>query len=120
MDCSAALERIKEDRPITIKDGISQGNTSKAIADIVSVRFNHHDIYIYSDAEFPVEMKRNQLSKYIFLYSSVQVIFTHSYEIYFFQLFITVMDTLRLEIRAMDKVRILLLFYGTVDCKESG
>uniref|UniRef100_A0A8W8JR91 Vacuolar protein sorting-associated protein 28 homolog n=1 Tax=Magallana gigas TaxID=29159 RepID=A0A8W8JR91_MAGGI len=56
LDCSAALERIKEDRPITIKDGISQGNTSKAIADIVS-------------------------------------------------LFITVMDTLRLEIRAMDKLQ---------------
>ncbi|XP_048763511.1 vacuolar protein sorting-associated protein 28 homolog isoform X1 [Ostrea edulis] len=56
LDCSAALERIKEDRPITIKDGISQGNTSKAIADIVS-------------------------------------------------LFITVMDTLRLEIRAMDKIQ---------------
>ena len=37
LDCPAALERIKEDRPITIKDGISQGNTSKAIADIVSV-----------------------------------------------------------------------------------
>ncbi|XP_062602003.1 vacuolar protein sorting-associated protein 28 homolog [Saccostrea cucullata] len=56
LDCPAALERIKEDRPITIKDGISQGNTSKAIADIVS-------------------------------------------------LFITVMDTLRLEIRAMDRIQ---------------
>ncbi|XP_014666441.1 PREDICTED: vacuolar protein sorting-associated protein 28 homolog isoform X2 [Priapulus caudatus] len=53
MDCPAALERIKEDRPITIKD--DQGNTSKCIADIVS-------------------------------------------------LFITIMDKLRLEIRAMDEI----------------
>lgn len=51
LDCTAALERIKEDRPITIKD--DKGNTSKCIADIVS-------------------------------------------------LFITLMDKLRLEIRAMD------------------
>ena len=35
MDCPAALERIKEGRPITIKD--DKGNTSKCIADIVSV-----------------------------------------------------------------------------------
>jgi len=53
LDCPAALERIKEDRPITIKD--DKGNTSKCIADIVS-------------------------------------------------LFITVMDKLRLEIRAMDEI----------------
>jgi len=53
LDCPAALERIKEDRPITIKD--DKGNTSKAIADIVS-------------------------------------------------LFITIMDKLRLEIRAMDEI----------------
>lgn len=53
LDCPAALERIKEDRPITIKD--DNGNTSKCIADIVS-------------------------------------------------LFITVMDKLRLEIRAMDEI----------------
>ncbi|KAG5890696.1 hypothetical protein JTB14_016528 [Gonioctena quinquepunctata] len=51
LDCPAALERIKEDRPITIKD--DKGNTSRCIADIVS-------------------------------------------------LFITIMDKLRLEIRAMD------------------
>ncbi|CAG9762144.1 unnamed protein product [Ceutorhynchus assimilis] len=51
LDCPAALERIKEDRPITIKD--DKGNTSKCIADIVS-------------------------------------------------LFITIMDKLRLDIRAMD------------------
>ncbi|XP_055325813.1 vacuolar protein sorting-associated protein 28 homolog, partial [Sitodiplosis mosellana] len=48
-----SLERIKEDRPITIKD--DKGNTSKCIADIVS-------------------------------------------------LFITLMDKLRLEIKAMDKL----------------
>ncbi|KAF2362198.1 Vacuolar protein sorting-associated VPS28 [Trinorchestia longiramus] len=35
MNCKAALERIKEDRPITIKD--DKGNTSKCIADIVSM-----------------------------------------------------------------------------------
>ncbi|CAK8691639.1 vacuolar protein sorting-associated protein 28 homolog [Clavelina lepadiformis] len=52
-DCHAALERIKEDRPITIPD--DKGNTSKCVADIVS-------------------------------------------------LFITVMDKLRLEIRAMDEL----------------
>jgi len=34
-DCPAALERIREDRPITIKD--DKGNTSKCIADIVSL-----------------------------------------------------------------------------------
>lgn len=54
LDCPAALERIREDRPITIKD--DKGNTSKCIADIVS-------------------------------------------------LFITVMDKLRLEIRAMDELQ---------------
>lgn len=53
LDCPAALERIKEDRPITIKD--DNGNTSKCIADIVS-------------------------------------------------LFITLMDKLRLEIKAMDEL----------------
>ncbi|XP_058123844.1 vacuolar protein sorting-associated protein 28 homolog [Anopheles ziemanni] len=51
LDCPAALERIREDRPITIRD--DKGNTSKCIADIVSM-------------------------------------------------FITLMDKLRLEIRAMD------------------
>ena len=35
LNCPAALERIKEDRPITIKD--DKGNTSKSIADIVMV-----------------------------------------------------------------------------------
>lgn len=53
LDCPAALERIREDRPITIKD--DNGNTSKCIADIVS-------------------------------------------------LFITLMDKLRLEIKAMDEL----------------
>lgn len=53
LDCPAALERIKEDRPITIRD--DKGNTSKCIADTVS-------------------------------------------------LFITIMDKLRLEIKAMDEL----------------
>lgn len=35
LDCHAALERIREDRPITIKD--DKGNTSKCIADVVSL-----------------------------------------------------------------------------------
>jgi len=54
LDCPAAMERIKEDRPITIKD--DKGNTSKCIADIVS-------------------------------------------------LFITVMDKLRLEFKALDELQ---------------
>uniref|UniRef100_A0A182WAK9 Vacuolar protein sorting-associated protein 28 homolog n=1 Tax=Anopheles minimus TaxID=112268 RepID=A0A182WAK9_9DIPT len=54
LDCPAALERIREDRPITIRD--DKGNTSKCIADIVSM-------------------------------------------------FITLMDKLRLEIRAMDDLQ---------------
>lgn len=54
LDCKAALERIKEDRPITIKD--DKGNTQKCIADIVS-------------------------------------------------LFITVMDKLRLDVKAMDEIQ---------------
>ncbi|NWS79093.1 VPS28 protein, partial [Crotophaga sulcirostris] len=53
LDCPLAMERIKEDRPITIKD--DKGNLNRCIADIVS-------------------------------------------------LFITAMDKLRLEIRAMDEV----------------
>lgn len=53
LNCTAALERIKEDRPITIKD--DKGNTSRCIADIVS-------------------------------------------------LFITIMDKLKLEIKAMDEI----------------
>ncbi|XP_023801466.1 vacuolar protein sorting-associated protein 28 homolog, partial [Cyanistes caeruleus] len=52
LDCPLAMERIREDRPITIKD--DKGNLNRCIADIVS-------------------------------------------------LFITVMDKLRLEIRAMDE-----------------
>ncbi|XP_013778915.1 vacuolar protein sorting-associated protein 28 homolog [Limulus polyphemus] len=35
LDCPAAMERIKEDRPITIRD--DKGNTSKSIASIVSL-----------------------------------------------------------------------------------
>ncbi|NXM26700.1 VPS28 protein, partial [Oxyruncus cristatus] len=36
LDCPLAMERIKEDRPITIKD--DKGNLNRCIADIVSVR----------------------------------------------------------------------------------
>lgn len=35
IDCPAALERIKEDRPITVKD--DKGNTLKCIAEIVEM-----------------------------------------------------------------------------------
>ena len=35
LDCPLAVERIREDRPITIRD--DKGNTSKCIADIVSL-----------------------------------------------------------------------------------
>ncbi len=35
LDCPAALERIREDRPITIKD--DKGNTSKLIAETVAL-----------------------------------------------------------------------------------
>ena len=35
MDCPAALVRIKEDRPITVKD--DRGNTQKMIADTVAL-----------------------------------------------------------------------------------
>ncbi|XP_059148053.1 uncharacterized protein LOC131935586 [Physella acuta] len=56
LDCPAALERIKEDRPITIKD--DKGNTSKCIAD----------------------------------------------QWHIVTLFITVMDKLRLDIKAMDAI----------------
>uniref|UniRef100_UPI00358DFA62 vacuolar protein sorting-associated protein 28 homolog n=1 Tax=Myxine glutinosa TaxID=7769 RepID=UPI00358DFA62 len=54
LDCPLAMERIKEERPITIRD--DKGNLNRCIADIVS-------------------------------------------------LFITVMDKLRLEIRAMDEIQ---------------
>ncbi|KAM4865526.1 vacuolar protein sorting-associated protein 28 homolog isoform 3-T3 [Thomomys bottae] len=54
LDCPLAMERIREDRPITIKD--DKGNLNRCIADVVS-------------------------------------------------LFITVMDKLRLEIRAMDEIQ---------------
>lgn len=35
MDCPAALERIREGRPLTVKG--DQGMTAKCVADIVSV-----------------------------------------------------------------------------------
>ena len=39
LDCPAAMERIREDRPITIKD--DKGSTNKCIADAVSVSIHH-------------------------------------------------------------------------------
>ncbi|CAH8872445.1 unnamed protein product [Trichobilharzia szidati] len=72
MDCPAALERIKEGRPITIKD--DKQNVNKCIADTVS-------------------------------------------------LFITIMDKLRLEIRAMDEVKLfkhlITIFYRSIQIFES-
>ncbi|VEL08205.1 unnamed protein product [Protopolystoma xenopodis] len=43
MDCPAALERIKEDRPITIKD--DKGNTSKCIVEVVTVQPDMRELY---------------------------------------------------------------------------
>ena len=40
MDCPAALVRIKEDRPITVKD--DKGNTQKMIADTVALFITSH------------------------------------------------------------------------------
>ncbi|XP_067882340.1 vacuolar protein sorting-associated protein 28 homolog [Heterodontus francisci] len=40
LDCPLAMERIKEDRPITIKD--DKGNLNRCIADIVSVSLSAH------------------------------------------------------------------------------
>ncbi|CAD7076848.1 unnamed protein product [Hermetia illucens] len=58
LDCPAALERIKEDRPITIKD--DKGNTSKCIADIVSLFITIMDklrLKIKSKDELHFELK---------------------------------------------------------------
>ena len=41
MDCPAALVRIKEDRPITVKD--DRGNTQKMIADTVALFITSQD-----------------------------------------------------------------------------
>lgn len=43
LDCPLAMERIKEDRPITIKD--DKGNLNRCIADVVSVRPPHSHVY---------------------------------------------------------------------------
>jgi ESCRT-I complex subunit VPS28 len=43
LDAPIALERIKEDRPVTIKD--DKGNTNKCIAEIVSV--SHKNILFF-------------------------------------------------------------------------
>lgn len=77
LDCPLALTRIKEERPITIKD--DKGNTSKCIADIVSVSLN-----------------ANMKSYYIFIQ-----LYLYSYS----KLFITLMDKLRLNIRANDELQ---------------
>jgi len=50
LDCPAAMERIKEDKPITIRD--DKGNTSKCIADIVS-------LYITTMDKLRLEIRAN-------------------------------------------------------------
>ena len=50
LDCPAAMERIKEDKPITIRD--DKGNTSKCIADIVS-------LYIATMDKLRLEIRAN-------------------------------------------------------------
>ena len=63
LDCPAALERIKEGRPITIKD--DKGNTSKAIADTVSVsEFCKNSSFFF----LPKELKE---------YSVAIIVFSH-------------------------------------------
>ena len=42
LNCPAAMDIIKEGRPITIRD--DKGNTSKCIADIVSVSVIHSTV----------------------------------------------------------------------------
>ncbi|NWU88208.1 VPS28 protein, partial [Onychorhynchus coronatus] len=80
LDCPLAMERIKEDRPITIKD--DKGNLNRCIADIVSVRLRGVGVTGGGEGVIPVIPA-----------------------ILFPQLFITVMDKLRLEIRAMDEIQ---------------
>lgn len=81
------MERIKEDRPITIKD--DKGNLNRCIADIVSVRCRGSAAVVLGAASVVLGgWEGSRLSR-----TSL-----------FLQLFITVMDKLRLEIRAMDEV----------------
>ena len=60
LDCPAALERIKEDKPITIKD--DKGNTSKCIADIVSVSYSIQLTLVYP---FPRHLSSAVSSAYV-------------------------------------------------------
>lgn len=80
------MERIKEDRPITIKD--DKGNLNRCIADIVSVRRPRRG------AGFGVVVGGRQPRGGGRTAPTLPLP----------QLFITVMDKLRLEIRAMDEV----------------
>ena len=56
MDCPAALVRIKEDRPLTVKD--DKGNTGRLISDTVaafitlqvSTQYNNHRVH----AQYPM------------------------------------------------------------------
>lgn len=75
LDCPLAMERIKEDRPITIKD--DKGNLNRCIADIVSVcilNFSIHVFYIYAKLNYftwAIVSKRQCAyigSEYIFLF----------------------------------------------------
>ena len=67
LDAPAALERIKEDRPITIKD--DKGNTSKLIAEIVALFITAMDklkldIRSMDDLHAELKVKLNALNSF--------------------------------------------------------
>lgn len=77
LDCPAAMERIKEDRPITIRE--DKGNTSK--------------LYVHLSMNL---CKFLGILFFYFLFNSIADIVS---------LFITTMDKLRLDIRANDELQ---------------
>jgi ESCRT-I complex subunit VPS28 len=83
LDCPIALVRIKEDRPITVKD--DKGNSAKCIAQTVSVR-NVHLIQFKS-------------------YLNSKILLIKNWLVLFSKLFITLMDKLRLGIKANDELQ---------------
>ncbi len=78
LDCPAAMERIKEDRPITIRD--DKGNTSK---------------WYYNKLKSKKIQNKKKNPNRILFYSIADIV----------SLFITTMDKLRLDIRANDELQ---------------
>ena len=58
MDCPAAMERIKEGRPITIKS--DDGNTSECIAQVVSVSIKYYHKLVFT-SHSPKPYSQNRL-----------------------------------------------------------